>query len=129
MGSDRGQKPVCHWGKGPSCGQGTEQETSGRTVKRKMMPMAKDTSKFPCYVENPRGTQTAGKARLCERRKEILPRDLIMMSGQPAWLPWSPTGKILHTAIISGLRDTHKIRNVVAWGKGFASSFHTPLSC
>lgn len=96
--------------------------------KRNMMPMAKDTSKFLCCVENPRGTQTARKGRLCEHRKEILPRDL-MMSGQPVYLPWSLKGRVPHTAIVSRLSNAHKIRNIVVWRKGFASSFHTPLSC
>lgn len=64
---------------------------------RKTMPMAKDTSKLPSYVENLGSTQTTGKGRLCESRKEILPRDLIVMSGGPVELPWSLSRKIPHT--------------------------------
>lgn len=51
--------------------------------KRKTMPTAKGTSKLPSYVENLGSTEMTGKGRLCESRKEILPRDLIVMSGGP----------------------------------------------
>lgn len=61
------------------------------------MVAAKERSQHHSSVENPWGTQAAGKAGSAEGGKEVPHRDLTIMSGRPEKLPWGVGGKIPHT--------------------------------